>query len=193
MPTPDHDAKPDQGWLKTYYALRFGVSTVWVVLAFTLARETPALAAAMLVAYPAWDALANLLDARQSGGIGRNRSQMLNVIASTLTAVGVGLALSRGMHAVLQVFGVWAALSGLFQLATGVRRRATYGAQWAMMLSGAQSMLAGVFMIGKASGAQPVGITDIAPYAAFGAFYFLISAIWLVVGDARRARGAISA
>lgn len=30
------------------------------------------------------------------------------------------------------------------------------------------------------------GIADVAPYAAFGAFYFLVSAIWLTVADARR-------
>ncbi|TJX42094.1 MAG: DUF308 domain-containing protein, partial [Mesorhizobium sp.] len=30
------------------------------------------------------------------------------------------------------------------------------------------------------------GITDIAPYAAFGAFYFLVSAIWLSVMQARK-------
>jgi hypothetical protein len=35
-----------------------------------------------------------------------------------------------------------------------------------------------------ASGA--IGITTVAPYAAFGAFYFLVSAIWLTVSDARR-------
>ncbi len=31
-------------------------------------------------------------------------------------------------------------------------------------------------------------IAAIAPYAAFGAFYFLISALWLTVTDARRRR-----
>ena len=90
------------------------------------------------------------------------------------------------MHGVLQVFGGWAVLSGLFQLVTGVRRWTSYGAQWAMILSGAQSGLAGAHMLGKAAGAVPVSIADIAPYAAFGAFYFLISAVSLTIGDARR-------
>jgi uncharacterized membrane protein HdeD (DUF308 family) len=90
------------------------------------------------------------------------------------------------MHDVLKVFGIWASLSGLFQLITGVTRWKSYGAQWAMILSGAQSVLAGVFMLKQASGPQPVGITDIAPYAAFGAFYFLVSAVSLTISDARR-------
>ncbi|PXW51429.1 short repeat uncharacterized protein DUF308 [Methylobacterium sp. B4] len=85
----------------------------------------------------------------------------------------------------LAVFGVWAILSGLLQLATGVRRW-NAGAQWAMALSGAQSALAGTYFIFKANGASTPGITDIAPYAAFGAFYFLVSAVWLTVAQARK-------
>lgn len=177
--------RPDQSWLKRYYALRFGVSTVWVVLAFTAARTAPMLAAIMLIAYPAWDAVANYVDASRSGGLARNKSQMLNFIVSLVTAVAVALALRQGMHVVLGVFGVWAVLSGLFQLVTALRRRKAYGAQWAMILSGAQSGLAGAHMLSKAAGVLPAGIADIAPYAAFGAFYFLVSALWLTISDVR--------
>lgn len=174
------------GWLKRYYFLRFGVSAAWVAAAFTVAKGAPSLAAIMLVAYPAWDALANLYDARQNGGLGRNQSQMLNSVVSVLTALAVAVALSRSMHAVLAVFGVWAVLSGVLQLTTGVRRWKSFGAQWAMILSGAQSALAGLFFVKMASGDQPASILDVAPYAGFGAFYFLVSAIWLAVSEARR-------
>lgn len=188
------DAKsPDLDWLKTYYYLRFAVSVIWVALAFTVAKAMPPLAAVMLVAYPAWDALANYLDASRSGGLARNKSQMLNFLVSVVTAVAVAAALPHGMHAVLQIFGVWAVLSGLFQLITGVRRWKSYGAQWAMILSGAQSALAGAHMLSKAAGPAPVGIADVAPYAAFGAFYFLISAVSLTVSDARRRARAVAA
>ncbi len=187
------NAGSNQNWLKTYYFLRFAVSAAWVALAFTVARSVPPLAAVMLVAYPAWDAIANYLDAHHSGGLGRNKSQMLNFIVSIVTAIAVGLTLGQGVHAVLRIFGVWAALAGLFQLVTGVRRWKSYGAQWAMILSGAQSGLAAAFMLKKAAGALPVSIADIAPYAAFGAFYFLVSAVWLAVSDARRASKTVSA
>jgi len=183
----------NRDWLKTYYYLRFAVSTIWVALAFTVARSVLPLAAVMLVAYPAWDAIANYLDASRSGGLGKNKSQMLNVIVSIVTAIAVALTLGHGMHAVLQIFGVWAALSGLFQLVTGVRRWKSYGAQWAMILSGAQSGLAAAFMLHKAAGIAPVGIADIAPYAAFGAFYFLVSAVSLTISDARRRSKIIAA
>jgi len=177
---------PNTQWLKTYYYLRFAVSTVWVALAFTVGKSMPPLAAVMLVAYPAWDAVTNYLDASRSGGLGRNKSQMLNFAVSIVTAVSVAWTLGHGMHEVLRVFGIWASLSGLFQLVTGVKRWKSYGAQWAMILSGAQSALAGGFMLKQAGGAEAVGIANIAPYAAFGAFYFLVSAVSLTIGDARR-------
>lgn len=179
---------PDREWLKTYYYVRFAVSAAWVALAFTVAKGAPQLVAPMLVAYPAWDALANYLDASRSGGVVKNKSQMLNVVISVVTAITVAATVSHGMHAVLQIFGIWAVLSGVLQLITGVRRWKFHGAQWAMILSGAQSGLAGAHMLGKAAGAASVGIADIAPYAAFGAFYFLISAVSLTISDHRRSK-----
>lgn len=172
-------------WLKSYYFTRFTVSTAWVLLAFTVAKTIPPLAATMLVAYPAWDALANFVDAQRTGGLNRNKTQLLNFVISIITTVVVAIALGKSMNAVLAVFGVWAVLSGLFQLATAVRRWKS-GAQWAMVLSGAQSALAGIFFVKMADSAATIDITNVAPYAAFGAFYFLVSAIWLTVSDARR-------
>ena len=184
---------PDRDWLKTYYYLRFAVAAIWVALAFTVAKAMPPLAAVMLIAYPAWDALANYLDASRSGGLTRNKTQMLNFVVSVVTAVVVAATLPQGMHAILQIFGVWAVLSGVFQLLTGVRRWKSYGAQWAMILSGAQSGLAGAHMLSKAAGTAPVSIADIAPYAAFGAFYFLISAVSMTISGARRRSKAVAA
>jgi|SRR6187402_958257 len=191
--TLEHRSAPSSSsWLKRYYFLRFAVSAAWVAAAFTVARGAPALAAVMLVAYPAWDAIANYVDASRSGGLGRNRSQLLNLIVSVVAAFGVVWALGQGLNVVLKVYGVWAALAGLFQLVTAVRRWKSHGAQWAMILSGAQSALAGGFFFKMAAGPDPVGIANIAPYAAFGAFYFLVSALWLTVSDARRGSRSVS-
>jgi uncharacterized membrane protein HdeD (DUF308 family) len=189
MHTQDTHRSPVQAsntWLKSYYFVRFAVSAAWVFLAFTLAKHMPSLAAIMLVAYPAWDALANFVDAQNTGGLGRNKSQFLNVVISVLTGFAVGIALAYSMNAVLAVYGVWAFLSGLLQLTTAVRRWKTNGAQWAMILSGAQSALAGAFFVNMASGVEVIDITNVAPYAAFGAFYFLVSAVLLTVGDLLR-------
>lgn len=189
MPGQMNDQSLDpssNGWLKTYYYLRFAVSAAWVAAAFTVAESSPPLAAAMLVAYPAWDALANYIDAQRTGGLGRNKSQLLNLAVSILTAIAIAIALGHSMNAVLSVYGVWAVVSGVLQLLTAVRRWKTNGAQWAMILSGAQSALAGLFFVKMAGGTEIIGIANVAPYAAFGAFYFLVSALWLSVSDVLR-------
>jgi uncharacterized membrane protein HdeD (DUF308 family) len=172
-------------WLKPYYFSRAAFSIAWVTAALTLGRAMPSLAALLLVIYPAWDAIANVVDANRNGGLKGNSTQALNAGVSAIATAAVAITLGKSMHAVLGVFGVWAILAGVFQLATGVRRWKTNGAQWAMILSGAQSVLAGAFFIKQASGTVAPSIADIAPYAAFGAFYFLVSAVWLTVKDAR--------
>jgi uncharacterized membrane protein HdeD (DUF308 family) len=186
----DRPVQSTSQWLKAYYFTRFAFSTAWVLVTLSIAKSTPLLAAIMLVGYPAWDAIANFVDAQRSGGITRNVSQLLNFIVSIITVIAVAIALSDSMASVLLVFGIWAVFAGIFQLATAVGRWKSCGAQWAMILSGAQSALAGIFMVKIAYGPTLVGIADIAPYVAFGAFYFLVSAIWLTVSEARASRAA---
>jgi uncharacterized membrane protein HdeD (DUF308 family) len=164
-------------------------SALWVAAAFTLAQSEASIAAVLLIAYPAWDALANYADAAATGGLGRNRIQSINAIVSLITALAVALTLPKGMNSVLAVFGVWAILSGLLQLGTGLRRWKSHGAQWAMILSGGQSALAGAFFIVQAQGPMTPSIGTIAGYAAVGAIYFLVSAVWLSVAMRRRAGG----
>jgi uncharacterized membrane protein HdeD (DUF308 family) len=175
-------------WLKSYYFTRAAFSVVWVAAAFTLADSMSGIVGALLLIYPAWDAAANLVDARRNGGVIRNPTQLLNAAASGVTTVVVAIALAMSMNAVLGVFGVWAALSGLLQLATGIRRRKGSGAQWPMIISGAQSTFVGIMFLQQANSAEIPSIAAIAPYAAFGAFYFLVAALWLTVSDARRRR-----
>lgn len=171
-------------WLRTLYLTRAAFSIAWVVLAFTAAPASPVLAAVLLVAYPAWDALANALDARQSGGLPASPTQAINVLVSAATTVAMAVAVQQGMPAVFVVFGVWAVLAGLLQLGTAVRRWKQHGAQWAMALSGAQSALAGGFFVRQASGPAPM-LQNLAGYAAVGALYFLISGFVLLWRERR--------
>jgi uncharacterized membrane protein HdeD (DUF308 family) len=166
-------------WLKRYYYVRASFSIFWVAAAFLLHDSTTAVVAALLLIYPAWDAAANIVDARRSGGLRANPTQLFNAVASAVISAAIAVALTRNPHAVLATFGVWALLSGLLQLATGVRRRRSNGGQWPMILSGAQSTFAGVMFVAKASGPQVDVLVTVAPYAAFGAFYFLVAALWL--------------
>ena len=172
-------------WLKQYYFIRAAFSVAWVVAAFAVGASSAAVASTLLVLYPAWDAAANVVDALRSGGLNQNRTQVLNVVVSLATTVAVLVALQISMNWVLGVFGAWAILSGLLQLGTAVRRWKSYGAQWAMVLSGGQSALAGGFFIFQATMPAVPSIANVAGYAAVGALYFLVSAIWLTVGEWR--------
>lgn len=178
------DQAANESWLKTYYFTRAIVAAAWVVLAFSSVGAA-SLAGILLVFYPVWDALANLIDGARSGGLAKNRTQLFNVVASLVVAAAVCVALPDMNH-VLAVFGVWAILSGLLQLGTALRRRKVYGAQWAMILSGAQSALAGAAFIFQAQTPVVPSIATIAGYAGFGAFYFLVSALLLSIGAWRR-------
>jgi hypothetical protein len=173
-------SEPDP-WLQTYYYVRAAFSVCWVVAAFTLGQN-PTIAAALLLIYPAWDAVANYLDASRSGGLARNPTQAVNLAVSLLAAIAVLVTQQMSGALVLSVFGIWALLSGLLQLGTAIRRWKTSGAQWVMILSGAQSGLAGGFFFAQSvMPAAPQAISIIPGYAALGAIYFLISAVWLTV------------
>ncbi|MFA5956714.1 DUF308 domain-containing protein [Hyphomicrobium sp.] len=188
MTTHYQDIEPstEERWLTQYYFFRAAFSVLWVTLALSIGRHDATVAAVLLTVYPAWDAVANYIDAARSGGLAQNRTQSVNVVVSLATTIAVVVALQTGMNQVLGVFGAWAILAGLLQLATAIRRWKSYGAQWAMVLSGAQSALAGGFFIAQANMPEAPSIGNIAGYAGVGALYFLISAVWLITRDWRR-------
>ena len=173
-------------WLTSYYVARGVFSVIWVTAILVVAPTSTVLAGALLLIYPAWDAAANAVDAWHHGGPRANPTQTVNVAVSSLTTVAVAIGLAHSMNVVLGVFGVWAALSGLLQLATALRRWKGVGAQWVLVVSGVQSAAAGVLFLREAGAPASASATAIAPYAAFGAFYFLVSAIWLFVSARRR-------
>lgn len=174
--------------LRNFYFLRAGAAFLWVALAVFLASSPMPVVGTLLVLYPAWDAVANVIDARRSGGLQINPGQKFNALTSIVTAICMALAFAlRGNAGGVLIFGIWALLAGLFQLAVGIRRR-KLGGQVFMMISGAQSALAGIYFVVKSFGAAPT-IAQLAPYAAFGGLYFLLSALWL---SFRRDRPAIA-
>ncbi|KAI0415154.1 hypothetical protein F5X98DRAFT_347632 [Xylaria grammica] len=189
----DEDADPvatQERWLKKYYFARVAFSAVWVTAAFSFGDNYPLAAAILLVIYPLWDAAAVLVDAQHSGGLAANHPHAINLLVSLATTVLVLIAVIISMHWVFFVYGAWAILSGLMQLGSAVRRWKTAGAQWAQILSGGQSALAGGFFIFQATQSMDPSIKGIAGYAAFGAFYFLVSALWLTVKGLRAQKPA---
>ncbi|MDT7783274.1 MAG: hypothetical protein QOF58_1693 [Pseudonocardiales bacterium] len=159
--------------LRRLYLVRFGFAVVWAALLFVSRQELGPLAITLLVLYPLFDVAAAVVDARSS----RNTGLYVNIAISLLAAVGLAIATSAGIPAVLRVWGAWAIVSGLVQLAVAIGRR-KMGGQWPMILSGGISVLAGSSFIVMASGANP-SFVNLAGYATIGGIFFLVSALRL--------------
>ncbi|HEY8955786.1 hypothetical protein [Chitinophaga sp.] len=164
--------------LRRLYFLRASFSIIWVILVVTLAKTNPAIATVLFIIYPAWDAIATFLDIKANPPAASKTPQYVNAGISIITTIAVTIALQKGIPAAFIVFGAWAILTGLIQLILGLRRRKQLGGQWPMIISGGQSALAGGAFIAMAHDPN-AGISTLAGYAAFGAFYFILTAVRL--------------
>jgi len=164
--------------LRTLYFLRTTFSVLWIILLSVSLKTNPQAASFLFIIYPAWDVFATFLDIRANPRHVTKAPQYVNAVIGILTTIAVALALQKGVPEALIVFGIWAVVAGLIQLILGLRRRRQLGGQWAMILSGGQSMLAGGSFILLAH-SPTMGINSLVGYSAFGAFYFLITAIRL--------------
>jgi uncharacterized membrane protein HdeD (DUF308 family) len=164
--------------LRRLYFIRAAFSVSWVILISFFAKTSMGITSILLIIYPAWDVIGTFFDIRANQHSPSKTPQYINAAISVITTIAVGVALQKGVPETLIVFGAWAILTGLIQLVLGLQRRRLLGGQWPMILSGGQSMIAGVSFIAMAH-APAMGITNLAGYAAFGAFYYLLSAFRL--------------
>jgi len=164
--------------LRTLYFLRTTFSVLWIILLSVSLKTNPQAASFLFIIYPAWDVFATFLEIRANPRHVTKAPRYVNAVIGILTTIAVALALQKGVPEALIVFGIWAVVAGLIQLILGLRRRRQLGGQWAMILSGGQSMLAGGSFILLAH-SPTMGINSLVGYSAFGAFYFLITAIRL--------------
>ena len=178
--------------LRSLYLIRVVYSLIWVALVFTTSAslkstDTPTVIAAVLLGiYPLWDVIATLLERRMAGTGSMSRVSAINIAFGLAATVGMIIAASSTIGTALLVFGIWALLSGAIQLVVAIRRRRTVGAQWPMIISGGLSILAGA-SVASMSGSATSGLSTVAGYSAFGAFWFLVSVIALTL-RARRAQ-----
>ncbi|TDD19386.1 hypothetical protein [Nonomuraea diastatica] len=163
--------------LRRLYFVRFVFAIVWAALLFVTMSQLGPLSIALLVLYPLFDVAAAIVDARSSRVTGPPRGLYVNIAISLLAAVGLAIACTSGVPAILRVWGAWAVVSGLVQLIVGVSRL-TMGGQWPMILSGGISVLAGGSFFLGASAPNPV-LTNVAGYAVLGGVFFLVSALRL--------------
>ncbi|MET9062318.1 DUF308 domain-containing protein [Streptomyces antibioticus] len=174
--------------LRSLHLIRVAFSLIWVALVGTtsaslVSTEKPtAIAAVLLIVYPLWDVAATLLERRLTGTT--DQVGTANVTLGLAATAGMTAAVFSTVGTALLVFGVWALLSGALQLAVAIRRRRTVGAQWPMIISGGLSVLAGGSF--AAMSTSPTSdLSGIAGYSAFGAFWFLVSAVTLTLRQRR--------
>jgi len=162
--------------LRRLYLVRFGFALVWAILLFLTASNGSALTALLLVVYPVFDVAAAVVDVRAQRG-GASRTLVATITVSTLAAVGLAVALTSGIPAALLVWGAWAIVAGVLQLVVAVGRR-RLGGQWAMVVSGALSVVAGTAFVVQ-SFAPGASLVTVAGYALLGGVFFLVSALRL--------------
>ncbi|MEV5909927.1 hypothetical protein [Streptomyces chartreusis] len=164
--------------LRKLYFLRFAFAAVWAGLLFATADSLTPLSGALLVIYPLFDVACAVVDVRSAkAGDGPVRHLYLNIALSALTGVGLAVAATSGIPAVLRVWGVWAVTAGVVQLLVGAARR-RLGGQWAMIASGGISTLAGASFFAQA-GKDDASLGSLAGYAFLGGIFFLVSALRL--------------
>lgn len=164
--------------LRKLYLIRAVFSVIWIVLVALFAKTSTSIATILLIIYPAWDVVGTFLDIRANHNSSSKMPQYVNAVISSITTIAVGIALQKGIPYALIVFGIWAIGTGLIQFILGLQRRKLLGGQWPMIISGAQSMLGGSSFIILAHDPTK-GVTSLAGYAAFGAFYYLLAAFRL--------------
>ncbi|MEU4286869.1 hypothetical protein AB0E63_01490 [Kribbella sp. NPDC026596] len=171
------DATSSTKALRTLYYVRFGFAIIWAILMMAMAKTINPGTVALLVIYPLFDLAAAVIDFRSSGASRPKAPLYLNMGLSLLAAIGLAVAATSGIPSVLRVWGVWAITAGIVQLIVAILRY-RLGGQWAMILSGGISVLAGSSFIVMAGGPN-ASLTTVAGYAILGGVFFLISAIRL--------------
>jgi uncharacterized membrane protein HdeD (DUF308 family) len=176
------DAPTTTHLLRRLYLARSAFALVWAVLLVlsTVALDSGSglspLTTALVVLYPLVDLAAAVVDRRSASDARPSALLVVNMVLSLATAIGLVVAVMSGTAAVLLVWGLWAITAGLVQLVVALSRR-HLGGQWAMILSGGISVLAGTGFV--ASSHAGGALTGIAGYAVLGGAFFLVSALRL--------------
>jgi uncharacterized membrane protein HdeD (DUF308 family) len=171
--------------LRNLYLFRVAFSAIWVALVSTDTPSTHSgatvsiLAGLLLVVYPISDAAATVVDLR-TDTTGRSRlAQRVNAATSIAAAVTVAIGVTVSLVTAMDVFAVWAIVSGAIQLTVGVRRLGQLAGQWPMIISGAGSIFAGTTFIDW-NRSPSSALHALAQYSIGGAIWYLLTALWLL-------------
>lgn len=177
MTASDRGASTVASALRRLYFLRAGFAVLWAIALATSGPALTGLTVTLLVLYPAFDLAAAVWDFRSSRAVRPAPALYINMGLSLVTAIGLAIAASSGAPAVTIVWGVWAITAGAVQLILAISRLRV-GGQWAMILSGGISVLAGAGFVMQGLGSNG-SLTNLAGYAVLGGIFFLVSALRL--------------
>lgn len=174
--------------LRVLYLVRVAFVGVWVLLADTLASsshdDTTAgvLVGVLLVAYPASDVIATIFEIRA------NRSMTMlphyvNFAAGVLAYAGLLITGFTSLPAAMSIFGVWAIVSGAAQIAVGAIRLRSFRGQWPIIISGIGSLGGAAYIGWTGTAGSALGL--LAEYAEGGAFFYLLTSLWLFLASRR--------
>jgi uncharacterized membrane protein HdeD (DUF308 family) len=172
--TPGNTSQSTAFSLRRLYFVRFAFALAWAGIFATTGSSLGLFAAVLLFVYPAFDALAALMDSRSTNRAGIATGTQINIVISAVAAIGLAYAASADITTVLRVWGAWAVAAGLVQLVVAVSRR-HLGGQWAMIVSGGLSVLVGSLLILTSS--DTTSTARLSGYAAAGGIFFLVSAV----------------
>ena len=159
--------------LRRLYLSRFTFAIGWAIVFALLGSSLTGGSIALLLLYPVVDVVAAVVDHKSS----KNPLLYLNIAVSSVAAIGLAVASADNISAVLKVWAAWAIVAGAVQLTVALKRRAALGGQWAMILSGGISVLAGIGFAAQSGNATSMRM--LAGYATLGGIFFLVSAIRL--------------
>ncbi|RCL05042.1 hypothetical protein BJI49_11650 [Acetobacter pasteurianus] len=169
---PTEDTQP-----RNHYLLRSAIAVAWTWAAMTHWTAGPVVEGALLIAYPIWDAIANLVDPSQNDGLTASLFRFVNFGLSCLVATLAELYVDD-IGSFLNVFAGWTISVGLLHLIIGQRSQGDGPDRRPAILIGAQSIVAGIFFAVCARLNAGSGLTDIAFYTASSALVFLIASFW---------------
>jgi len=187
--TSDQEVTRGSKVLRVLYLSRVVFVGAWVLLADTLASSSQddnnarILVGVLLVAYPVSDVLATVFEIRA------NRSMTMlphyaNFAAGVLASAGLLVTAFTSVPAAMSIFGVWAILSGAAQIAVGAIRRQRFRGQWPMIISGIGSLGGAAYIGWTGTAGSALGL--LAEYAEGGAFFYLLTSLWLFFAPPRR-------
>ena len=104
------------------FFIRGILAIAWAVVFVAASDSLTTGVQVLLVLYPVIDVVGSWIDARGQQGSTRQLLE-INVGLSAVAAVALGIAANGDKGDVLAVFGVWALVTGVLQLAVTIRRR----------------------------------------------------------------------